>query len=154
MGASSSSVGNSGVRVNGNQALYFLLASRLNPRGTRDDLEAIDSSFVQTLAFMKDIHLRSIKTAEDFRSLGLGGFDVATVDGGRAELPDSGGSVREITLENRQEFVDRAEAFKKQEFTIPVRSSAFGFISFLCCGGMCLNVSIVCPLLVHRGEGR
>lgn len=57
--------------------------------------------------------------------MGLGGFEVATADGGRAELPTPGGASREITLENRLEFADMAEAFKMREFWAPVRIAAW-----------------------------
>lgn len=41
------------------------------------------------------------------------------------ELSSSGGALKEITLQNRLEFVEKAEAFKKQEFYLPVRIAAY-----------------------------
>lgn len=62
-----------------------------------------------------------VTTEEAFRDLGLGGFEVATANGGKAELPISGGASREITLGNRLVFVDMVEAYKIREFWAPVR---------------------------------
>lgn len=57
--------------------------------------------------------------------MGLGGFEIATANGGKAELPTpgggGGGASREVTLDNRLEFVDLAEAFKMREYRVPVR---------------------------------
>lgn len=83
----------------------------------------MDSSFIRSLKAIRNIHLGGISTEEEFRELGLGGFEVTTADGGRSELPTPGGASREITLHNRWEFVDMAEDFKKQEFWVPVSLS-------------------------------
>lgn len=87
----------------------------------RHDLQAIDFALTQSLSSIRDIHLRGVISDEDFRGLGLGGFEVATANGGKAELPTPGGASREVTLDNRLEFVDLAEAFKMREYRVPVR---------------------------------
>lgn len=87
----------------------------------RHDLEAIDWSFTQSMSWIRSIHHIGDMTEEAFKEMGLGGFEVATADGGRAELPTPGGASRKVTLENRLEFADMAEAFKMREFWEPVR---------------------------------
>ena len=67
------------------------------------------------------MHLIGDITEEDFKEMGLGGFEVSTADGGMADLPTPGGASRKVTLENRLEFADMAEAFKMREFWEPVR---------------------------------
>lgn len=86
----------------------------------RNDLEVIDCFLTQSLSSIRSIHLRGFATEDTFRDLGLGGFEVSTANGGMSELSAAGGASRKITLENRLEFADTAEAFKKQEFWAPV----------------------------------
>lgn len=91
-------------------------------RQRRRDLEAIDCSLTQSLSSIRTIHQRGVTTKGAFTELGLGGFEVATADGGRVPLPTHGGASRKITLENRLEFADMAEAFKLREFWVPVKT--------------------------------
>lgn len=86
----------------------------------RHDLEAIDFALVQSLTSIRDIHIGGLETEEAFRDIGLGGFEVVTADGRRVDLPTPGGASREVTRENRLEFADMVEAFKKREYRVPV----------------------------------
>lgn len=86
----------------------------------RQDLEAIDSLLTQSLSSIRTIHLKGVTTEEAFKDLGLGGFDVATTDGRRVVIETRNGKTRELTLENRIEFADKAEKFKMREFWEPV----------------------------------
>ena len=97
------------------RALSPLLFSR------RQDLQAIDLALTQSLSSIRDIHLRGVVSDDDFRGMGLGGFEITTANGGKVELPTPGGASREVTLDNRMEFVDLAEAFKMREYRAPVR---------------------------------
>ncbi|CAN0358496.1 unnamed protein product, partial [Ectocarpus sp. 12 AP-2014] len=96
---------------------------------TRDDLEAVDFALTQSLKAVRNIHLRGVATDEAFRDLGLGGFEVATADGGTAELPTPGGAAREVTLDNRLEFAHMAEEFKMREYRVPVEAIRRGLAS-------------------------
>lgn len=73
------------------------------------------------MSWIRSIHHVGDMTDETFKEMGLGGFEVTTADGGRAELPTPGGASRKVTLENRLEFADMAESFKMREFWEPVR---------------------------------
>lgn len=109
----------------------------------RDDLEAVDFALTQSLKAVRNIHLRGVATDEAFRDLGLGGFEVATADGGRAGLPTPGGSAREVTLDNRLEFADMAEEFKMREYRVPVRTAlCVGGLDGCCCCSVPLLLSI------------
>lgn len=91
----------------------------------RHDLEAIDFALVQSLSSIRDIHIRGVLTEEAFRDMSLGGFEVATADGRRVDLPTPGGASREVTQENRREFADMVEAFKMREYRVPVRRNHY-----------------------------
>lgn len=71
--------------------------------------------------------------------MGLGGFEVATADGGRAELPTPGGAGRDVTQENVLEFADMVEAFKMREYRQPVRGT-FSILFFVLFGVMFLSM--------------
>lgn len=103
----------------------------------REDMEAIDCSLTQSLMSIKNIHLRGITTEEEFKELRLGGFEIVTAAGGRAELPTHGGASKEITLHNRWSFVNMAENYKKQEFWVPVRRQKAVYHSLV---GSCSSV--------------
>lgn len=85
--------------------------------------------------------------------MGLGGFEIATANGGKAELPTPGGASREVTLDNRLEFVELAEAFKMREYRVPVRreertKKARGFVVLffiLCFLVLCRKVDRSAP---------
>ncbi|CAN0480443.1 unnamed protein product, partial [Hapterophycus canaliculatus] len=64
------------------------------------DLEAIDFALTQSLSAIRDLRFRGVLTEESFRDIGLGGFEVATADGGTMDLPTPGGADREVTQEN------------------------------------------------------
>ncbi|CAM9151525.1 unnamed protein product [Scytosiphon promiscuus] len=98
---------------------------------TRHDLEAIDFALTQSLSAIRDLHLSGVMTEDSLRDMGLGGFEVATADGGRAELPTPGGATREVTRQNVLEFADMVEAFKMREYREPVEAIRDGLASVI-----------------------
>ena len=84
-----------------------------NERVDISDLEAIDTCFVKSMESIRNIHKEGI-TAESFGSIIFESFETLGSDDRKLELLQ-GGSQREVTFENREEFCDLATKFRLEE---------------------------------------
>jgi len=82
---------------------------------TRDDLEGIDLSLIQTLSSIRNIE--EIDVTEDlFEDVFDGNFSTVGLDGRVVELLPQG-LLKRVTLSNRTEYVELVEKYRLHEFS-------------------------------------
>ena len=90
------------------------------------DLEAIDSSFVKSMESMRNIEDEGV-TKETFGDIIFETFETLSVDDRKISLGGAGGSEREVTWENREEWVELATKYRMGEFDKQVAAILRGF---------------------------
>ena len=101
-----------------------------------EDLEAIDVSFVKSMESIRKIDTEGVNE-ENFGDIIFETFETLRSDDEKVELVE-GGSLTDVTFENRNEFVDLAIKFRLHEFDAMLDAMRRGFACIVPQRQLCL----------------